>query len=113
RGLGRAIAVRLAREGAAVCVNFVSNETEAGAVVEEIRSAGGRAPGVRADVGDPAGVRAMGELVATELAPVGVLVDNPAGAGGGAAGGAGRWGGRPGRACAAGTWMVGPTGLGL
>ena len=76
RGLGRAIAVRLAREGAAVCVNFVSNETEAGAVVEEIRSAGGRALGVCADVGDPADVRAMVELVATELAPIGILVNN-------------------------------------
>src|SRR5262245_9524144 len=76
RGLGRAIAVRLAREGAAVCVNFVSNETEAGAVVEEIQSAGGRALAVRADVGDPVEVRRMVELVARELTPIGILVNN-------------------------------------
>jgi NAD(P)-dependent dehydrogenase (short-subunit alcohol dehydrogenase family) len=76
RGLGRAIAVRLAREGAAVCVNFVANETDAGAVVEEIRSAGGRATAVRADVGDPADVRRMVERVETELTAIGILVNN-------------------------------------
>lgn len=76
RGLGRAIAVRLARAGAAVCVNFVANEAEAGAVVEDIRSEGGQAMAVRADVGDPADVGRMVERVATELTPISVLVNN-------------------------------------
>ena len=50
RGIGRAIAVRLARQGAAVCVNFRSNHEAAQAVVEEIQAAGGRGVAVPADV---------------------------------------------------------------
>jgi len=76
RGLGRAIAVRLAREGAAVCVNFLTNEADADGVVDEIRSAGGRAVAVRTDVGDPAAVRRMVERVGAELSPISILVNN-------------------------------------
>lgn len=76
RGLGRAIAVRLAREGAAVCVNFLTNEADADRVVDEIRGAGGRAVAVRTDVGDPAAVRRMVERVGAELAPISILVNN-------------------------------------
>jgi NAD(P)-dependent dehydrogenase (short-subunit alcohol dehydrogenase family) len=43
RGLGRAIARRLARDGAAVCVNYVARCAEAEALVNEIRAGGGRA----------------------------------------------------------------------
>src|SRR5207244_5043074 len=74
RGLGRAIAVRLAREGAAVCVNFLANEADADRVVDEIRGAGGRAVAVRTDVGDPAAVRRMVERVGAVLAPISILV---------------------------------------
>src|SRR5712691_353321 len=76
RGLGRAIAVRLAREGAAVCVNFVTSVTDADGVVDEIRGAGGRAIAVRANVGDPEDVRRMVERVEGELPPIGILVNN-------------------------------------
>src|SRR5436309_10846445 len=76
RGLGRAIAVRLAREGAAVCVNFLTSEADADRVVDEIRSAGGRAVAVRTDVGDPAAVRRMVERVGAELSPISILVNN-------------------------------------
>ncbi len=76
RGLGRAIAVRLAREGAAVCVNFVTSVTDADGVVDEIRGASGRAIAVRADVGEPEDVRRMVERVGTELPPIGILVNN-------------------------------------
>jgi len=76
RGLGRAIAVRLAREGAAVCVNFLTNEADADRVVDEIRAAGGRAVAVRTDVGDPAAVRRMVERVGAELSPISILVNN-------------------------------------
>jgi NAD(P)-dependent dehydrogenase (short-subunit alcohol dehydrogenase family) len=51
RGIGRAIALRLAREGALVCVNYHSNAEAADAVVREIESAGGEAFALRADVG--------------------------------------------------------------
>jgi len=76
RGLGRAIAVRLAREGVAVCVNFLTNEADADRVVDEIRGAGGRAVAVRTDVGDPAAVRRMVERVGAELSPISILVNN-------------------------------------
>jgi len=76
RGLGRAIARRLARDGAAVCVSYVARASEADAVVEEIRAAGGRAIAMRADVGDPSQVQRMVDRTAEELGPVSVLVNN-------------------------------------
>ena len=76
RGLGRAIAVRLARHGAAVCVNYRGRADEAQAVADEIRAAGGRAITVRADVGDPGQVAAMVDRTAADLGPVSVLVNN-------------------------------------
>jgi len=76
RGLGRAIARRLAREGAAVWVNYLSRSGEAEQVVEEIRSAGGRAKAVRADIGDPAQVEMMLSGVAAESGSLSILVNN-------------------------------------
>jgi 3-oxoacyl-[acyl-carrier protein] reductase len=76
RGLGRAIARCLGREGAAVCVNYVARTREAEAVVDEIRAAGGQAIAVRADIGDPAQVERMMERVAGELGTVSILVNN-------------------------------------
>jgi 3-oxoacyl-[acyl-carrier protein] reductase len=76
RGLGRAIARRLAREGVGVCVNYAVRVSEADAVVEEISSAGGRAIAVRADIGDPVQVQRMMEQVSSALGPVSVLVNN-------------------------------------
>ena len=51
RGIGRAIALRLARDGALVCVNYHSNAEAAQAVVGEIEAAGGEAFALQADVG--------------------------------------------------------------
>jgi 3-oxoacyl-[acyl-carrier protein] reductase len=76
RGLGRAIARRLARHGAAVCVNYVARCVEADALVNEIRAAGGRAISVRADVGDPTQVEKMMGVIQAELGPVSILVNN-------------------------------------
>lgn len=52
RGIGKAIALRLAREGADVAVNFFRNRAPAEAVVAEIRALGRRAEAFKADVGD-------------------------------------------------------------
>ena len=52
RGIGAAIAVRLAKAGYGVCVNYVSNEPRALDVVAQIEELGGRALAVQADVGD-------------------------------------------------------------
>jgi 3-oxoacyl-[acyl-carrier protein] reductase len=76
RGLGRAIALRLAREGAAVAVNYREQAEAANAVVQDIRGAGGRALAVRADVADGAQVRDMVSRVRGELGDVDILVNN-------------------------------------
>jgi NAD(P)-dependent dehydrogenase (short-subunit alcohol dehydrogenase family) len=76
RGLGRAIARRLARDGAAVAVNYINRSEEAESLVAEIQAAGGRAITVRADVGDPGQVRQMLEHTAAELGSVSILVNN-------------------------------------
>jgi NAD(P)-dependent dehydrogenase (short-subunit alcohol dehydrogenase family) len=76
RGLGRAIALRLAREGAGVAVNYVARADMAEEVVAEIRAAGGRAISVCADVGDPEQDRTMVERVTHELGPITILVNN-------------------------------------
>jgi NAD(P)-dependent dehydrogenase (short-subunit alcohol dehydrogenase family) len=52
RGIGRAIAIGLAREGASVVVNYVSKPAAAEEVVNEIRAAGGHAVAVQADIKD-------------------------------------------------------------
>ena len=50
RGIGAAIAARLAAEGASVIVNYAANRARAEAVVSEIKSAGGQAETVGADL---------------------------------------------------------------
>ncbi|MGH9354630.1 MAG: SDR family NAD(P)-dependent oxidoreductase [Terriglobia bacterium] len=72
RGLGRAIALRLAHEGAKVGVNYVSQRDQAESAVAEIRSHGGSATALQADVADDAQVRAM----VKEFGNVDVLVNN-------------------------------------
>src|SRR5689334_16912232 len=52
RGIGRAIALRLARDGYSVTVNYHSNRQAADEVVREIEQAGGKALAVQADVAD-------------------------------------------------------------
>jgi 3-oxoacyl-[acyl-carrier protein] reductase len=76
RGLGRAIALRLARSGAAVGVNYRERAEAAEAVVGEIRAHGGRAVAVRADVGDAAQVHDMVARVASDLGDVDILINN-------------------------------------
>jgi 3-oxoacyl-[acyl-carrier protein] reductase len=75
-GLGRAVAGRLAAEGAAVAVNYARSRDEAEAVAEEISAAGGRALAVRADVAVADDVSAMVEEIERGLGPIDVLVAN-------------------------------------
>ena len=76
RGIGRAVALRLARDGWDVCVGCIERMDLAGEVVEEIRALGRDALAVRADVADSAAVAEMVRQAETELGPVEVLVDN-------------------------------------
>ena len=76
RGIGRAIAVRLASDGNAVAVNYATNAPAANAVVEMIAASGGTAIAVRADVGDAEAVTEMLGEVEERLGRVGILVNN-------------------------------------
>jgi 3-oxoacyl-[acyl-carrier protein] reductase len=76
RGIGAAIAQRLAADGLAVIVNFAGRADEADAQVERIRAAGGRAGAVQADVSDSAAVRRLFDEADALFGGVDVLVNN-------------------------------------
>jgi 3-oxoacyl-[acyl-carrier protein] reductase len=76
RGIGRAIALRLAADGHAVAVNYAANGAAAEEVVETITANGGTAIAVCADVGDTDAVTAMFETVEEHLGRIDVLVNN-------------------------------------
>jgi NAD(P)-dependent dehydrogenase (short-subunit alcohol dehydrogenase family) len=76
RGIGRAIARRLAREGASVCVNYLSRADAAESLVADINANGGRAIAVAADVADDAAVEGMVDRVGAAFGPVTILVNN-------------------------------------
>ena len=61
RGIGRAIAQRLARDGALVCINYRGNADAAKAAVGDIEAAGGEAFALRADVGSVEQLGRMGQ----------------------------------------------------
>jgi len=76
RGLGRAIALAFAREGADVLVNYTSRGEQAGEVAAAIESLGRKAILQRADVSDAAQVRAMVTAALTRFGRVDILVNN-------------------------------------
>ena len=76
RGIGAALARRLAADGFAVAVNYASNAEEAQRVVAAIEQAGGRALPVRADVADAGEVRRMFDAIEQAFGRVDVLVNN-------------------------------------
>ena len=76
RGIGRAIAMRLAAAGYDVAVNYNSNEEEANKVVSAITALGRRAIAVKANAGDRGDVNAMFRTVVKELGRIDVLVNN-------------------------------------
>ncbi|MBF6600752.1 MAG: SDR family oxidoreductase [Dehalococcoidia bacterium] len=78
RGIGRAIALRLARGGADVAVNYSRSREHADAVADELRALGVRAIAVPADVGDREAVHAMVRAVADEFGRIDVLVNSAA-----------------------------------
>jgi 3-oxoacyl-[acyl-carrier protein] reductase len=76
RGIGAAVAKRLAADGYALAVNYAGNEAAANATVAAIEQAGGRALAVRADVASAADVKAMFATIEATLGRVDVLVNN-------------------------------------
>ncbi|MFY9935476.1 MAG: 3-oxoacyl-ACP reductase FabG [Silvibacterium sp.] len=76
RGIGEAIAIALAKAGAAVAVNYRERSQEAAAVVENIQRNGGRAAAIAADVSLAGAVRGMISDVESRLGPIDILVNN-------------------------------------
>jgi 3-oxoacyl-[acyl-carrier protein] reductase len=76
RGIGRAVAKRLAKDGFDVVVNYVSNAKEADTVVTEIQSSGGRAMAIRADVGNAADVENLFAEALKAFGRVDIVVNN-------------------------------------
>ena len=76
RGIGRAIALELARRGMAVVVNYRSAETEAQAVAAEVRALGVDCLCLQADVADPDQARGLISQVQAQWGRVDVLVNN-------------------------------------
>jgi 3-oxoacyl-[acyl-carrier protein] reductase len=76
RGIGMAIAERLARDSFNLIVNYSENAAPAEALVRKIEDAGGQAIAVKADISDPGAVREMFDAAETAFGGIDVLVNN-------------------------------------
>lgn len=76
RGIGRAIALELAKQGANVAVNYAGNEEKARETVEDIEKFGVKAIKIQADVASEADVKAMVKEVVAEFGSLDILVNN-------------------------------------
>lgn len=76
RGIGRAIVIELAREGARVALNYQKNEEKAKAVADEVAKFGGKVMLVKANVAASQEARAMVKQVAQEFGRLDILVNN-------------------------------------
>ena len=76
RGIGRAIAIELAHQGAKVAINYASSDAKAKALAEEINETGGIAIIYKADIANSEEARAMVAAVAKEFGHLDILVNN-------------------------------------
>ncbi|MEU8217101.1 3-oxoacyl-ACP reductase family protein [Micromonospora taraxaci] len=76
RGIGAAVALRLAEEGADVALTFQQNQRRADGVVDQIKAVGRRAVAMQADSSDPAAVVGAVDRVVGELGRLDILVNN-------------------------------------
>ncbi|MBB6452958.1 3-oxoacyl-[acyl-carrier protein] reductase [Salirhabdus euzebyi] len=76
RGIGRAIALELAKNGAKVAVNYAGSEQKANEVVEEIKKNGGEAFAIQANVSSDADVKDMVKQVIDTFGSLDILVNN-------------------------------------
>lgn len=76
RGIGRAIALRLAAQGADVCISYRGNSDAAAEVTAEIEAMGHRALAVQADAADPAAASELIEAALAALGRIDILVNN-------------------------------------
>jgi NAD(P)-dependent dehydrogenase (short-subunit alcohol dehydrogenase family) len=76
RGIGRAAAIRLAREGAAVAVNYRTGADAAKSLVADLTAGGARAVAIQADVADPARTAGLMDRAAEALGGLDILISN-------------------------------------
>jgi 3-oxoacyl-[acyl-carrier protein] reductase len=76
RGIGRACSLALAKEGAEVIVNYVSNESAAQNVCNEIKSFGGNASAIKFDIGNPTETQEALQALLKEKKTISILVNN-------------------------------------
>lgn len=76
RGIGRAISLELAREGAAVCVNYLNRTQDAERIVAEIRAHEGRAISIQADVGNELEMRSLLGSIVKSFGRLDIVVCN-------------------------------------
>ena len=76
KGIGAAIARELGSRGAVVAVNYSGSKAGAEKVVAEIKSAGGKALAIQANVADPDSIGPLVKTVAEKLGPIDILVNN-------------------------------------
>ena len=76
RGIGKAIAIELARDGADIIINYHHNEEEAMEVVSEIEKLGRKAVALKADVGDFDQVSKMCGIIKEKFGRLNIVVNN-------------------------------------
>ena len=76
RGIGRSIAVKFAKEGANVIINYKSNTKEAEVITEIISSYGNKCLCIQADVSNDKQVKSMIEKIIKEFGKIDVVVNN-------------------------------------
>src|SRR6202043_3656237 len=76
RGIGAAIAKRLAADGASVAITYAKDAAAASAIVKAIEDNGGKAIAIQADSADPAAAKAAVEKAVATLGKLDILVNN-------------------------------------
>ena len=76
RGIGRAVALRLAAEGHDVALNYAANRDAAEEVAELVRAQGRRAVAIEADLLEPASAEELVDSAEAELGPIAILIAN-------------------------------------
>lgn len=76
KGIGTAVAERLAKDGASVIVNYASSADGANAAVARIKAAGGKAKAVQADVSKPAEAQKLVNAAVSEFGRLDILINN-------------------------------------
>jgi 3-oxoacyl-[acyl-carrier protein] reductase len=76
RGLGKAIALKLAAQGAKTVINYLSNDQEGAKVVQTILESGGEALAIKADVSNSEAVKGMVKQITDKWGKIDILVNN-------------------------------------